>query len=71
MFKKDEKVVIVLYPSLPEGVVEKVSTWGEVLGFSDPEPCYFVRVPSWDRGTNGGRWMDKFSLQHIGIDPQP
>jgi len=66
MFIENEKVLVVDGIHRQEGIVEKVSTWGEVNSIaSDVSPCYFVRVPSWDNGTNGGRWLDAGSLEHI------
>ncbi len=70
MFIENEKVLVIDgIPNQP-GVVEKVSTWDVVNHHSvdtppDSRRCYFVRVPSWDNGTNGGRWLDEGSLNKI------
>jgi len=69
MFTENEKVLVVDGNPHQEGVVEKVSTWGEVNGVvGDVSPCYFVRVPSWNNNTNGGRWLGVLSLA---AQPQP
>jgi hypothetical protein len=66
MFFENEKVIVIDGNHHQEGVVEKVSTWGEVNGISSGDvPCYFVRVPSWDNNTNGGRWLGAVSLSRI------
>lgn len=42
------------------GVVCDVKPINSLLKYehtSDDHPMYFVRVPEWDNGTNGGRWI--------------
>ena len=54
MFSIGQKVLVT--DGLPhrEGVVDKVSTWHKEMGWLNVEtPCYFIRVPEWDNGTNG------------------
>lgn len=65
MFTEGQKVLVVDGNPHQEGVIEKVSNWSQVLDFhlDDTSPCYFVRVPSWDNNTNGGRWLDSLSLK--------
>ena len=66
MFKEGDRVIVILQTPHVEGVVEKVSTWDKVVVYKiaplPKTPCYFVRVQSWDNGTNGGRWLDETSL---------
>ena len=67
MFSIGQKVLVT--DGLPhrEGVVDKVSTWHKEMGWLNVEtPCYFIRVPEWDNGTNGGRWIDECCVKEIG-----
>ena len=62
MFKEGDRVTVILQTPHVEGVVEKVSTWRDVLGGAtapDDRPCYFVIVQKWD---NGGLWFGESAL---------
>ena len=67
MFHVGQKVLVT--DGLPhrEGVIDKVSTWQKEMGWSIPTDtlCYFIRVPGWDNGTNGGRWIDECFVKEI------
>lgn len=65
MFKKEQKVVVKIGEC--KGVIAEVSTWGKVLKspYPDNRPAYFVRVPEWDNGTNGGRWLHETDLKKL------
>jgi hypothetical protein len=66
MFQINDKVLVIDESPAEEGVVEKISTWGEVLNIpSDKSFCYFVRVLAWDKGQNGGRWLATGSIERI------
>lgn len=49
------------------GVIEQVSQWDKITKGHPLKntPCYFVRVPSWDNGTNGGRWLGEYNLSEV------
>jgi hypothetical protein len=60
MFSEGQSVIVIIGHQL--GVIEKVSTWREVNHVPDDDACYFVRVPEWDNGMNGGRWLPESSI---------
>lgn len=41
------------------GVVSDIKSFNSLVhqNFTDDHPMYFVRVPEWDNGMNGGRWI--------------
>lgn len=61
MFKEKDDVIVL--PGKYKGRIEKISTWSKVSKSDSQEPAYYVCVPEWDNGTNGGRWMFASDLQ--------
>lgn len=63
MLKKGQKVVVKIGKC--KGVIAEISTWEKVLNSTYPNStsAYFVRVPEWDNGTNGGRWLHETDLE--------
>ncbi len=72
MFSIGQKVLVT--DGLPhrEGIIDKVSTWQVEMGWPTRTntPCYFIRVPEWDNGTNGGRWIDECFVKEISNDTE-
>lgn len=61
MFKEGDEVIVKIGKC--KGKIKEISTWGKVNKHDSQEPAYYVRVPEWDNGTNGGRWLFASDLQ--------
>jgi len=61
MFQEKQKILTTDGKPFTEGVIEKVSTWGEVhnLGIKDSSLCYLISSVKWPRNL----WKSKGNLQ--------